>query len=150
MFDYLERLKRLPRHQRKTFALMTSFIVTGIIVLIWVSVLILGDGLGHYRFDMDSTAVPPLQSTEQGWQNLHRQSRQTEEGTSWEAWIAEQDLRMSTTSAPGVVPATASPDWYGAGVDESMVPGSQASDVGNPQESSGDPFDPTRLTDPEL
>lgn len=143
MFEYLERIKRLPPGQRRIFAFTVTVSLTGVIVVVWLTVLIMGDGLGHYRFEMapSDQVTPPVE--DMSWKNLLNEGRtevykpsSVEEVYSTTASSSDNASTTSSSSTPAEFQAPEEPGSY---MDASTTVDAMVPPPGE------DPFDPERL-----
>jgi hypothetical protein len=111
LFEYIQKVRRKPPAERKVFAMAFALSITGIIVLIWLSVLVVNDGMGHYSFIDGEEAGDANGNDATGpvWENLLDETNKQHEETglsTWEEWLRDQEMLRETTLSEEEVRAT--------------------------------------------
>lgn len=124
LLDYIERIREKPRAARERFVIFWSIILTGTIVLVWISVLL--GGAAQPQSSNEGLTTSTLNSFTESWKSLqgktgipvHEQATQTRSPdqlpalqNTWEATQPPNDntqaLQTQPYSAPEIEPAQA-------------------------------------------
>lgn len=140
IIEFIRNMRHKSVAERQRYTLLTAVSTTGLIVGIWLTVLIAGDGLGHYRFTKSAVVESDSSDTSKDrWGNLYPGAQSasvpardelqalinqysTEDGRLQRAFETQQQRGAESAGSNSAMPAADPlPDWVDSSVQRGDV-----------------------------